>query len=253
MEMHARWKQILFRSRKLLSLDIEHSSPLALRNIILDVRTPASILDRIAQVYYDDEYILRDLVRCPNLSETTLAFISLTASDEIRGFICGTRVMDVVMAEGEDPAQAVAGAAGKKKLNVIQQIQMMTPAQRIKLALAGAKEARGILVKSSNKMISLAVLENPRLTDGEVESFAKSQNLSEDVMRKIATNSEWSKRYPVAQALVFNPKTPPGLAIGFVNRMRDQDLAMLEKNKNVSEAVRSAARGLIMKKKLGKK
>lgn len=252
MEMYARWKQLLFHSRKLLPLDVEHCSPLVLRTIILDVRTPTAILDRIAQVYYDDEYILRDLVRCPNLSETTLAFISLTASDEIKSFICGTRVMDVVMGDAE-AAPGGAGASARKKLNIQQQIQLMTPAQKIKLALAGAKEARGILVKSSNKMISLAVLENPRLTDGEVESFAKSQNLGEDIMRKIATNSEWSKRYSIAQALVFNPKTPPGLAVGFVNRMRDQDLAMLEKNKNVSEAVRTAARGLIMRKKMGKK
>jgi hypothetical protein len=248
MEIYARWKQILFRSRKLLPLDIEHCSPLALRNIILDVRTPSWVLDNIAQVYYDDEYILRELVRCPNLSETTLAFISLTASDEIRTFIAGTRVVDVVMGEEEQGG----AAGGKKKLNVVQQIQLMTPAQKIKLALAGGKDARGILVKSSNKMISMAVLENPRLTDGEVEFFAKSQNLGEDIMRKIATNSEWSKRYSVAQALVFNPKTPPGLAVGFVNRMRDPDLAMLERNKNVSEAVRSAVRGLITKKKMGK-
>ena len=167
MEIYARWKQILFRARKLLPLDIEHCSPLALRNIILDVRTPSWVLDNIAQVYYDDEYILRELVRCPNLSETTLAFISLTASDEIRTFIAGTRVVDVVMGEEEQGG----AAGGKKKLNVVQQIQLMTPAQKIKLALAGGKDARGILVKSSNKMISMAVLENPRLTDGRSSSL----------------------------------------------------------------------------------
>ncbi len=250
MEMHPKWKAILFRSRKRLSLDIEHCSPIALRNIVLDVRTPASLLDRIAQVYYDDEYILRDLVRCPNLSETTLAFISLTASEEIKNFIVGTRVIDVVTGDADAPGAEAAG--GKKKLNVTQQIQRMSPAQKIKLAFAGGKEARGMLIRESNKMISMAVLENPRITDGEVESFAKSQNLSEDIMRKIATNTEWSKKYTVAQALVFNPKTPPGLAVGFVNRMRDQDLNLLERNKNVSEAVRSAVRGLIAKKKMGK-
>lgn len=252
MEVYAKWKVILFRSRKLLPLDIEHCSPLALRSIVLDVRTPASILDRIAQVYYDDEYILRALVRCPNLSETTLAFISLTASDEIRTFICGTRVMDVVMGEA-DASQSEAGASNKKKLNIQQQVQLMTPAQKIKLAMAGAKEARGLLIKSSNKVVALAVLENPRLTDGEVESFAQSQNLSEDVMRKIATNPEWCKRNIITRALVYNPKTPAGLAVGFVSRMPDRDLDMLEKNRNVSEAVRTAARQMIMRRKLGKK
>ncbi len=249
MEMDITWKKLLFRSRNLLPLDIEHCSPLALRTIILDTRTAGWVLDLIAQVYYDDEYILRDLVRCPNLSETTLAFISLTASDEIRTFIANTRVIAVVMGEGEKTAGT--GQPGKV-LNVTQQIQRMGPSQKIKLALSGGKEARGILIKESNKLISLGVLDNPRITIGEVEFFSKSQNLGEDVMRKIATNSEWSKKYSVAQALVFNPKTPPGLAVGFVPRMRDQDLAMLERSKGVSEAVRSAVRGLIARKKMGK-
>ncbi len=249
MEPQSRWKLIFSRARRLLSLDIEHCSPIALRSIILDVRTPSSVLDRIALVYFDDEYILRDLVRCPNLSETTLAFISLTASDEIKGFVCGTRVIDLVMGD----AEAGAEPSEKKKLNIQQQVQRMNPAQRIKLAFSGGKEARSLLIKESNKMVALSVLENPRLTDGEVESFAQSQNLSEDVMRKIAAKSEWSKRNAIAHALVFNPKTPAGLAVGFVNRMADRDIAMLEKNRNVSEAVRSAARQLIIKRKLGKK
>lgn len=252
MELDLRWKQLLARyRRKQLPLDIEHCSPIALRNIILDTRTPSSVLERIVHIYYDDEYLMRDIVRCPNLSETTLAFISLTASEEIRSFISGTRVMDVVMGEGEGTA-AHGTASAKKSLNLTQQINRMNPSQKIKLALAGNKEARGMLIKESNKMISLGVLENPRLTVGEVEFFAKSQNLGEDIMRKIATNSEWSKKYSIAQALVSNPKTPAGLAVGFVSRMRDQDLALLERNKNVSEAVRSAVRGLIAKKKMGK-
>lgn len=248
MEPVSRWKQVLSRRRKQLPLDIRHCSPMALRGIIADGRTPSSILDAIAQVYYDDEYIMRDLVRCRNLSETTLAFISLTASDEIRAFICSTRVMDVVMGD----AETAAGGA-KKKLNIQQQVQRMNPAQKIKLALAGGKDARGLLVRESNKMVSLSVLENPRITDGEIESFAQSQNMTEDVLRKIASNGEWSKKFTVARSLVYNPKTPPGLAMTFVGRMPDRDLEMLEKSKNVSEAVRSAARGMLAKKRMGKK
>ena len=108
MDVQERWKYILAkkRKRKQLVLDIEHCSPMTLRNIILDVRTSPEVLDRIAQVYSDDEYLLRDLVRCPNLSETTLAFIALTASDEIKSFISGTRVMDIVAYE--EPATAAA-------------------------------------------------------------------------------------------------------------------------------------------------
>lgn len=260
MDAVAVWKYIIVRRRrrKELPLDIEHCSPITLRNIILDVHTPAGVLDRIAQVYSDDEYILKDLVRCPNLDETTLAFISLTASDEIKSFIAGTRVMDLVVVDDQAGAAPDAGkqktvSAAKKKLNVIQAVQKMTNPQKIKLALSGGKEARGLLIRESNKQVSTAVLENPRITDGEIEFFAKSANLGEDIMRKIGTNGEWTKKYNVAQALVNNPKCPPGVAVNFVSRMTDKDLALLEKSRNVSEAVRSAARGLVAKRKAGKK
>ena len=255
------WKYILAKKRKRrqLPLDIAHCSPMTLRNIILDVRTPPAILDEIALVYCDDEYLLRDLVRCPNLDETTLAFIALTASDEIKTFISGARVMDLVVVNESATAVADPGARkpgdgpGRTKLNVTQAVQKMSNPQKIKLAVSGGKEARGLLIRESNKQISLAVLENPRITDGEIEFFAKSTNLGEDVMRKIGTNSDWTKRFGVAHALVNNPKCPPGVAVGFVSRMTDKDLALLEKSRNVSEAVRASARGLLAKRKTGKK
>jgi hypothetical protein len=262
MDVQELWKDILAKKRKWkqLALDIEHCSPMTLRNIILDVHTSPEILDQIAQVNSDDAYILHDLVRCPNLSETTLAFIALTASDEIKNFISGTRVLDLVVYDETatgTPGQPVTApqdkAAGKKKFNVMQAVGRMTSPQKIKLGLSGGKEARGLLIRDSNKQVSAAVLENPRITDGEIEFFAKSTNLSEDIMRKIGTNSDWTKKYNVAHSLVNNPKCPPGIAVGFVIRMTDKDLAMLEKSRNVSEAVRSAARRLNTMKKMGKK
>ena len=254
MDPYSRWITILARSRKrkLLTLDIEHCSPIALRNIVLDVHTHTDVLDRIAQVYSDDEYILRDLIRCPNLSETTLAFIALTASDEIKNFISGTRVMDVVMTDGPKEGET-AEAGKKKKLNVTQIINRMTTPQKIKLAVSGGKEARGMLIRESNKQISQAVLANPQVKDSEIEFFAKSSNLSEDVLRKIGMNSDWTKKFSIVHALVHNPRCPAGIAVGFVSRMGDKDLTMLEKNKNVSNAVRAAARALAARKKMGKK
>jgi hypothetical protein len=263
MDPYSIWKYILARFRRQIPLDIEHCSPIALRHILLDIKTPASVLERIAHIYCDDEDIMRDLVRCPNLTETTLAFIALTASEEIKSFISGTRVMELVvmddaagaLARSETALTAATGTktsgahTEKKKLNIMQQVQRMTTPQKMRLAMRGAKEARGLLIRESNKQISLAVLDNPRLTDGEIEAFAKSANLGEDVIRTIGMNSDWSKKYSVAVALVNNPKTPPGVSVPFVNRLTDKDLAIVEKSKNVTEAVRSAARGLIAKRK----
>jgi hypothetical protein len=250
MDLQSKWAMIFTRyRRKQLSLDIEHCSPIALRNIILDVHTPDSLLESIAHTYSDNEDILKELVRCPNLSETTLAFIALTASDEVKKFITGTRVIDVVMGE---EAAGTRKEGEKKKLNLTQVVLKMSPAQKIKLALTGAKDARGLLVRESSKIIALSVLANPRITLGEVETFAKSQNLSEDVIRKIGTNAEWTRKNTVVSALVFNPKTPVGISLGFMNRMPERDLGILEKSRSVPEAVRSTARSLLIKKKLGK-
>jgi hypothetical protein len=250
MDQPTKWKVIYARKfKRQLPLDIDHCSPIALRAIILDVRTPASVLDQIAQVHCYDEELMRDIVRCPNLDEVTLAFIALTASDEMKHFIASTRVVEVVMDEG--PADATMGPGGKK-LNMTQLIQRMSIPQKIKLALKGAKDARGMLIRESSKLISMGVLENPRLTIGEVEFFAKSTNLSEDLLRKIGMNAEWTRKNTIISALVNNPKTPVGLSMGFVNRLPDRELAILEKSRNIPAPVRTAARNLIMKKKLGK-
>ncbi|HUI46799.1 MAG TPA: hypothetical protein VL122_12545 [Nitrospirota bacterium] len=249
MDQSSKWKVIYAKKfKRQLPLDIEHCSPIALRTIILDVRTSAGILDQIAQVYCDDEEVLQALVRCPNLEETTLAFIALTASEEMKHFIAGTRVIDIVMGEASGGEHTEDGT----KLNIQQLIQKMTPPQKIKLAVAGGKDARSLLIRESSKMIAMAVLENPRITIGEIEFFAKSTNLSEDVIRKIGTNSEWSKKISVASALVNNPKTPVGISLGFINRLSDRELGILEKSRNVPAPVRTAAKNHLAKKKLGK-
>lgn len=250
MDSHSKWKYVIarFSTRKQIPFDADHCSPLTLRHMLLDVRTPSSILDNIARAYCDDGDVLCDLVRCPNLSEPTLAFIALAGPEEIKKFISGTRCMDVVAGDAPDN-KAADGGRDIKKLNVMQQINRMTKPQKIKLALSGPKEARGLLIREKNKQISLSVLENPRLTDGEVDFFAKSTSLGEEVLRKIAANPEWSRKYAIAQALVYNAKTPPGISVPLVNRMNDRDLGMLEKNRNVSEAVRKAARGIFTRRK----
>jgi len=236
-----------------LPQDVEHCTPAELRAIIADVRTPAHVLDQIAQAHYQDEDILRNLVRCPNLDETTLAFIALTASDDMKGFISATRGTEVLVGDAAVAAAAKTDPEGtKKKLNVQQIILKMSPSQKIKLALTGAKDARGLLIREASKIIALSVLDNPRITIGEVEFFSKSTNLSEDVIRKIGANAEWTRKNTIVSALVSNPKTPVGISLPLVNRVSDRELGILERSRNIPEAVRTAARNRLIKRKLGK-
>jgi hypothetical protein len=119
--------------------------------------------------------------------------------------------------------------------------------ERLKLAMRGSREQRAQLIRDSNKMVAVAVLSNPKLTETEVEAYARMANLAEDVLRVIATNRAWVKNYNVVSALARNPKTPTALAMGFLQRLNERDLKMIAIDRNVSEPVRLAARKFVAK------
>ena len=118
---------------------------------------------------------------------------------------------------------------------------------RMKLAMRGTREQRAKLIRDSNRLVAAAVLSSPKLTEAEVEAFARMANLAEDILRVIATNRAWTKNYNVVAGLARNPKTPPALAMGFLQRLNDRDLKMISIDRNVSEPVRLAARKFVVK------
>ena len=118
---------------------------------------------------------------------------------------------------------------------------------RMKLAMRGTREQRAQLIRDSNRLIAVAVLSSPKLTESEVEAFARMANLAEDVLRIIAMNRAWTKNYNVIASLTKNPKTPPALAMKFLQRLSDRDLKMISIDRNVSEPVRLAARKFVVK------
>lgn len=130
------------------------------------------------------------------------------------------------------------------KLTLYQRIQKMTVSQKIKLALLGNKEARSILLRDSNRVVVESVIKSPRITDGEIISITNSRNISEDIIRMIASNREWQKNYRIRQALVSNPKTPIPIALKLLETLSKQDLKNLSNSKNVSTVVATTAKRL---------
>jgi hypothetical protein len=125
---------------------------------------------------------------------------------------------------------------------VIEQVARMNFVQRLTSAMRGTREVRAILIRDSNKMIAAAVLSSPKVTTAEVEGFSRQANVSEDVLRIIASNRAWTKQYGVLVGLTKNPKTPVALALNFLPRLNNRDLQGLTSDRNVAEALRIAAR-----------
>ena len=142
----------------------------------------------------------------------------------------------------ESAAAAVEAAEETEEEDKSQVLSSMSILQRMKLAMKGTKGQRAQLIRDSNKLVAAAVLSSPKLTESEVEAFAKMGNVSEDTLRTIAMNRSWSKNYGVIAGLTRNPKTPPGISMQMVQRLNERDLKMLAIDRNVPEAVRLAAR-----------
>jgi len=132
--------------------------------------------------------------------------------------------------------------------NLTQQIAGMGISEKIKLAMLGNKEARSILVKDANKIVATAVLSSPKLTDNEIEGISRSRSVSEDIIRQIANNPEWTRNYSVKLNLVNNTKTPIQTAMRYLNFLSKRDVQMVSRSKNVASPVATAAKKLIKKR-----
>jgi hypothetical protein len=125
--------------------------------------------------------------------------------------------------------------------SVLQKIAKLDIKGRIQLAMKGTKEERSILVRDGTKIVALAVLDSPKITDGEVEKFATQKNVLEAVLRAIPMKRRFAKNYAVIRNLVFNPRTPLDVSLGLMKNMLTVDLKNLSGNKEVSETIRKLA------------
>ncbi|MDT7603297.1 MAG: hypothetical protein QOF61_1294 [Acidobacteriota bacterium] len=142
-------------------------------------------------------------------------------------------------------AAVEVGEVAPERISLIRRIILMSVKDRIKLAMKGDREARGILVRDGNKIVSTAVVHNPRITDKEVENIAAMRTVSEDVLRQIGLNRAWARAYPIIHNLARNPRTPLATAVTILPRLQNRDLQSLSQNRNVPDAVRRQAQRLI--------
>jgi hypothetical protein len=154
----------------------------------------------------------------------------------------------------DDPLIDAAGEDGEDEDRVsgTQELASMNFPQRLRAAMKGTREQRAILIRDPNKMICASVLSSPKVSVPEVESFARMQNVSEDVLRIIGANRAWLKSYGVILALTKNPKTPLSLSMNLMTRLTTKDLAKLSVDRNVPEALRISSRKKVVSNQSGK-
>lgn len=150
--------------------------------------------------------------------------------------------------EAVDDSEEMSADEEEVNLSKYQQAIEMGISEKIKMALTGDKEWRNIFIKDANKLVSSAVLKNPRVTEGEVLMIAKNKSSSEELIRLITLEREWVKQYEIKRALVLHPRTPLPKALRYMGFLTEKDLKNLAKSRGVAQALVNNARRMLSDK-----
>ena len=122
------------------------------------------------------------------------------------------------------------------------QIRQMNIGEKIRMALLGNAAARSILVRDPNRVVAMAAIASPAMSESEAKNAAQSREVSEDVLRFIGKKREWLRSYEIKRHLCANPKTPLALSMGFLNHLRRNDLQALARSRGVPGPLKQAAK-----------
>ncbi|HXM21896.1 MAG TPA: hypothetical protein VN948_11600 [Terriglobales bacterium] len=162
--------------------------------------------------------------------------------------VASSKAQGAAAAAQRAPAKKVFLSAEEQRGSALQKIAKLDIKGRIQLAMKGNKEERSLLIRDGTKVVALAVLESPKITDSEVEKFANQKNVLEAVLRAITMKRRFMKQYAVVRNLTFNPRAPIDVALGLVKHLLTADLRNLSGNKEVSDTVRKMATRMFRQK-----
>lgn len=147
---------------------------------------------------------------------------------------------------GKGGAAEEAGEEGKKKISSsFIKFDELKIFEKIRLATIGNAYCRSVLIRDSNRLVSMSVVRSPAITDGEIVAAAANRAVCDDVIRFISNSREYTKDYAVKQALVNNPKCPLASSLRLLSFLRPDDLKSLSRSRNIPGALAAAAKKLL--------
>ena len=196
-----------------------------------------ALLDNLER-FTADPLLVTAVVKCPGASSTQRELLGELEKGAL------------AMIEIEDAAAEIEPDPGKRE-TLLQRVAHMNVVQRLTLAFTGGRSERMLLIRDPNKLVQRGVLQSPKLTDSEVESFSSMTNLTAEILRVISMSRGFMKNYTIAKNLVNNPKTPLDVSLHIFPRLTTTDLMKLTLNKNVPDTLRTTAVKLYRKRKSG--
>ncbi len=231
------------------------SFPKIIEKLYMNRNTRMSTADRIVELAVRNDVALEGIPAFEEAKKALDGQLITEASDEPNyddQLFAQATAEDVVLEDGEDTHEideATGQEVVKKKVEKKKvQFDELTISGKIRAALLGKGGERLLAVRDPNPLVRAAAIKSPLLTENEVQRITANKNTNEDIMRMIAANRDWMRDYRIKYNIVMNPRTPLAFAMRYITHLRDNDLKILGKSRDVAGAVREFIKGHQLKK-----
>ncbi|MEI8254410.1 MAG: hypothetical protein WCJ30_01925 [Deltaproteobacteria bacterium] len=174
----------------------------------------------------------------------------ITPADEMfRSAIADAEEVDIHPDEDVVDRDEEGEEALKEKFKKVEKTLLeMNVSEKIRIAQIGTPAQRMLLVRSANRVVAMAAIGSPKMQEGEAVSIAASRQVGEDILRFVANKRDWTRMHRVKVNLCFNPKTPVAATLKLVLHLREGELKLLARSKNVPQALKTAVTQLLDKR-----
>ena len=129
------------------------------------------------------------------------------------------------------------------KTSTLDTLRSYNVAQKVAAATRGNKTVRTECLRDSNRLVAVAAVTSPKITEPEIIAASHSRLVHQEVILTIIRDKKnnWVRNYQVKVALVNNPKTPVPEAVRLVPMLNGRDLKSVARSRNVAAGVRNRA------------
>ncbi|HEY0713617.1 MAG TPA: hypothetical protein VGF45_13140 [Polyangia bacterium] len=233
-------------------------SPAILEALYLNPAARMSSLNRAIELLARNNVRVEGIPAFDDIAKSILTDPAATAPEADQSFagilsssddLTGLPDAPAESASATPPAAPEAASPEKKRKSATIDFSRLKLYEKIRLATLGNAYCRSNLMRDPNRLVALAAIRSPGITDGEIALAAGNRSLSEDVIRYIANQRDMTKDYQVRLSLVQNPKCPVGVSLKFLSVLNAEDLKQIARSKNVPGAIGTAARRLMQSRK----
>jgi hypothetical protein len=118
----------------------------------------------------------------------------------------------------------------------------LTLGERKTLARTRRRELIDRMLRDTDPTVLQILLQNPRVTELDAIRLAARRPTTPEAQRVVFRTARFAARYGVRRALVLNPFTPTDLAAQLVTLLQEPDLRVVERDVQLADTVRAAAR-----------